>query len=183
MTSNIIIFDTETTGLLLPCGAPLDKQPKIIEFAGIKLNQQLEEVGRLEFFCHPGHPLPPEIVKITGITDAMLRNEKPFCFCYVWLEPFFADCSHVIAHNVMYDWIMLENEMKRLEKQDFTWPKHKICTVEKTIHLTGKRLSLDKAYKYFFKRERSPGSHRAMKDVEDLTVLTKELIKQGLVEI
>ena len=34
----IIMFDTETTGLLLPEGAPLENQPQIIEFAAIAMD-------------------------------------------------------------------------------------------------------------------------------------------------
>ena len=69
----MIVFDTETTGLPAADAAPLAKQPHIIEFAAIKLDEDtLEEVSRLEFLSKPPIDLPPIITKITGITDADL---------------------------------------------------------------------------------------------------------------
>ena len=42
----MIVFDTETTGLPLPETAPLESQPRIIEFAGIKLDHDIKEIDR-----------------------------------------------------------------------------------------------------------------------------------------
>ena len=66
----MIVFDLETTGLPKAEGSDLDIQPKIIEFGGIKLDEDLNELGRLEFFCNPGHPLD-KILKFE-----LERNDK-----------------------------------------------------------------------------------------------------------
>ena len=62
-----IIFDTETTGLLLPSSAPLEKQPRIIELGALKVdaNGVLDELNQL---LDPEQTITAEITKITGIT-------------------------------------------------------------------------------------------------------------------
>ena len=78
----MIIFDLETTGLPKAEGSDLDLQPRIIEFGAIKYNDaligkgEMREDARLEFFCNPGHLLDPKIIKITGITDDMLKTRN-----------------------------------------------------------------------------------------------------------
>ena len=75
----MIVFDLETTGLPKAEGSDLDIQPKIIEFGAIKIDDdEFKEVDRFEFLCNPGHELDPKITKITGITDEMLKDPKPF---------------------------------------------------------------------------------------------------------
>ena len=37
----IVLFDTETTGLLQPENSALNMQPKIIEFYGVRLNEEM----------------------------------------------------------------------------------------------------------------------------------------------
>ena len=99
----MIVFDLETTGLPKAEGSDLDMQPRIIEFGAIKLDKDLEEVDRLEFFCNPGHELDPQIIKITGITDEMLKDEKPFVANYLSLCEFFLGEKTIVAQNLPFD--------------------------------------------------------------------------------
>ena len=85
----MIVFDVETTGLPKAEGSDLDMQPQIIEFGAIKLDDDLKEIDRIEFFCNPNQPLPAVIKKITGITDDQLKDEKPFVAYYQQLCEFF----------------------------------------------------------------------------------------------
>ena len=50
----MIVFDLETTGLPKAEGSDLDIQPRIIEFGAIKVDDDFNEVGRLQFLCSPG---------------------------------------------------------------------------------------------------------------------------------
>lgn len=173
---NFIVFDTETTGLMLPEGAPLDQMPKIIEFAAIKLNDELVELDRIEFKCHPGGPLPPEIVKATGITDADLAGSMPFPVNIPALQHFFLGAHGLIAHNVMFDVGILAGELQRLELvTKFPWPPIHICTVEASQHLKNKRLKLGELYSIYTGKE-IQNWHRAMGDVESLV----EILRSGL---
>ena len=74
----MIVFDLETTGLPKAEGADLDIQPRITEFGAIKLDENLKEVGILDFLVNPGIPLDPVITKITGLTDNDLKDKPPF---------------------------------------------------------------------------------------------------------
>ena len=46
----MIVFDLETTGLPKAEGSDLDIQPRIIEFGAIKVDDDFNEVGRLQVF-------------------------------------------------------------------------------------------------------------------------------------
>ena len=79
----MIVFDLETTGLPKAEGSDLDMQPRIIEFGAIKVDDNLEEVDRLEFFCNPGHELDPQIrAPVHGSVEgcagrsALVRQER-----------------------------------------------------------------------------------------------------------
>ena len=107
----MIVFDLETTGLPKAEGSDLNIQPKIIEFGAIKVDDDFKEVGRLEFMCNPGHDLDPKITKITGITDEMLKTEKPFIAHFKDLCDFFLGESHLSAHNLTFDRQILKFEL------------------------------------------------------------------------
>ena len=127
----LIVFDLETTGLPKAEGSDLDMQPKIIEFGAIKLTEELIEVDRLEFFCNPKHMLDPKITKITGITDDMLKDQKPFIAHLEKLNEFFLGTKRMFAHNLGFDRKILKFELERLDKvTSFPWPYEHTCTVE-----------------------------------------------------
>ena len=176
----IIMFDTETTGLLLPEGAPLENQPQIIEFAAIAMDQHFKEIDRLEFMCNPEKPLPPIITKITGITDNDLMTKLPFKHFADDVLKFWQGVDYVIAHNVNYDMGMLNNELKRLGlEESLPKPKQCICTVQETYHIHNRRLKLSQAYKHFTGKEPEI-AHRAMGDVETLKELVIQLIQKDI---
>lgn len=66
---NIIVLDTETTGF-----SP--RQEEIIELAMLRISRsgETEEYDRF-IRLSPGRRIPPKIVELTGITDAMLEAE------------------------------------------------------------------------------------------------------------
>jgi DNA polymerase III epsilon subunit-like protein len=75
----VIVFDTETTGLIQHPSTPLAQQPEIIEFCGVKLNDDtLAPVGEpLLFLCKPRTPaLDPKITQITGLTLDDLKDAQ-----------------------------------------------------------------------------------------------------------
>ena len=73
----ILAFDTETTGLPVAGINDLTKQPKIIEFAAIKIcDKTLEEVDRIEFLVHPNQPISAKITEITGLKDSDFIKES-----------------------------------------------------------------------------------------------------------
>ena len=162
----MIVFDLETTGLPKAEGSDLDMQPRIIEFGAIKVDDNLEEVDRLEFFCNPGHELDPQIIKITNITDDMLKDKKPFIAHYKDLCEFFIGQREIVAHNLPFDRKVLRFELERVDKlTKFPWPIEHICTVEVGQQVWGKMRKLGDIYEelFGFKIE---NAHRSINDVK-----------------
>lgn len=175
----MIVFDTETTGLTKAASMPIDQQPKIIEFAAIKLDDEtLEEVDRIEFFCNPREKLDDFVVNFTGITDEILKDQPTFQENYSNLCDFFLGEKVMVAHNCQFDRSMLEFELRRLNKvKNFPWPPVHICTVEKSMPIRKYRLKLFQLYKIATNSEIEE-AHRAMADVESLVACVKYLRKE-----
>lgn len=179
MTKTYIFFDTETTGLPKPDAAPLRDQPQIIEFAGIKTDSEFNEIGRMEFLCHPGCSLPEEIIKITGITDADLEGKLPFAAHFNDLTDFFLGARAMVAHNLAFDKSLLKFELTRLGKElAFPWPPDQICTVEASYTIRNRRLRLHELHTMAC-GEPHKDAHRAMADVEALVRVAKWLRQEG----
>ena len=175
----LIVFDLETTGLPKAEGSDLDMQPKIIEFGAIKLTEELIEVDRLEFFCNPKHMLDPKITKITGITDDVLKDEKPFIAHLDRLNEFFLGTKRMFAHNLGFDRKILKFELERLDKvTSFPWPYEHTCTVEVGQRVWGKMRKLGDIYEELFE-EKIEGSHRSMNDVEATLRIIDWYAKEG----
>ncbi len=175
----LIVFDLETTGLPKAEGSDLDMQPKIIEFGAIKLTEELIEVDRLEFFCNPKHLLDPKITKITGITDDMLKDEKPFIAHLDRLNEFFLGTKRMFAHNLGFDRKILKFELERLDKvTSFPWPYEHTCTVEVGQRVWGKMRKLGDIYEELFE-EKIAGAHRSINDVEATLRIIEWYAKEG----
>ena len=171
MTSydDIIVFDTETTGLVQSEATPLEKQPKIWEFAGIRLDKNYNEVRRLEFVCDPGCDLEPIITKVTGAVTSDVKGKGEFSLYLSQLQDFFLGVREIVAHNLMFDIDMLRFELMRLDcLEQFPWPPVRTCTIESTYYINNYRLNLTKLHQYCF-NESFKDAHRAMPDVEALT--------------
>jgi DNA polymerase-3 subunit alpha (Gram-positive type) len=177
----MIVFDTETTGLPKSNSMPIDQQPKIIEFAAIKLDDDtLEEVDRIEFFCNPREKLTEFIIDFTGITDDMLKDEPVFQENYLRLCEFFLGEKEMVAHNCQFDRSLLTFELRRLNKVDrFPWPYIHTCTVEKSLPIKKHKMKLLQLYKHATGSDIEE-AHRAMADVESLVACVKYLRKEGM---
>jgi DNA polymerase-3 subunit alpha len=174
-----LAFDTETTGLLKSKMAKLEDQPSIIEFFGVVIDENGEEVEELEFLCYPGFEISEEIIRITGITPDMLKDEKPFSEYEEKLRVLIGSCDEVVAHNFPFDFGMIDNELKRCKTDEsLTWPT-KLCTIEKSMILKGHRLNLTKLHTELF-GEGFPEAHRARNDVMALKRCFIEMRKREM---
>ena len=164
-----IIFDTETTGLLLPSSAPVEKQPKIIELGAIAVSES-GVLGELSQLLSPGQ----EITKITGITNEDLVGKPTFAEYLPQLKEFFAGSDMLICHNAPFDTGMLKNDLIRAACEDFPWPNTIICTAQEYTPVLGHRPKLLTLY------ERIIGvplaqTHRALDDARAVhEVLVKD---------
>jgi len=176
---NIVIFDTETTGLTKAAPARIELQPYMTEIYCLKINEKFEKVGELESMVKPPIPISKEITKITGITDYDVAHAPIFFSIYDRLYDFFSDVDIVVGHNVSFDIDVMHYELFRhdLDKK-FCYPKRHICTVEESYHIKNKRLKLIQLHEELF-GEGFDGGHRARNDVVATASCFVELVKRG----
>lgn len=176
----IIIFDTETTGFLVPENSDLSMQPKIIEFYGVKLNEEFEILGELNELIHPGEPISEFITGITGITNAMVEGKPYFIDVAEDIVNFFYGADLSVAHNHGFDAGMLDVEYKRLDREMLP-AKNQLCTVEATMGMTGHRLSLTRLHWMLMQQEFK--AHRAKDDVFALVRCFHNLTESGVIKL
>jgi len=177
----MIIFDTETTGLPGPSSLPLNKQPKIIEYCFIKIdNKSLKEIGRISGLLDPQQPLEEVITKITGLTNADLKGQPTFGDVYEDIQSFFQGESAWAAHNLAFDRSLMNFELKRIEKEgQFNWPYQEICTVQASYHIKGRRMKMSELYSHLTGGGTFKDAHRAEADTEALAHCVREMIEKG----
>ncbi|MBP3657602.1 MAG: PolC-type DNA polymerase III [Clostridia bacterium] len=101
----IVVVDFETTGLN-------PRKNRIMEIGAVRIRngQVVEEYSK---FVNPMEPIPEEVVKLTGITDAMVADagtaetEIPALLAFIGGAAF-------AAHNAKFDYSFLTEECKRL---------------------------------------------------------------------
>ncbi len=138
MLEDIIAIDLETTGL----DAASDG---IIEFGAVRIRDG-EAVARFSKLCNPGVRIPPEVERLTGITNAEIARSAP---ADEVLDEFmaFLDDLPLVAHNSGFDMRFLKektgggfaNEMyDTLELARILMPalpRHNLTTVVKHLEL------------------------------------------------
>ena len=168
MTS-ILVFDTETTGLLAPRAARITRQPLIIEFYG-----QIIDGSDCHYLFDPGAKLSPIITKITGIRDSDLKGKPNFRAHANEIVALIEDADIVVAHNLSFDKGIIETSLRREKLDAPVWPRG-ICTVEATEHLYGRRMKLAELYTELFNDTFK--AHRATEDVKALVRIFVKLVE------
>jgi DNA polymerase III epsilon subunit-like protein len=172
---NIIILDTETTGLPQPSGVPLEVQPKIIEIGALYVDSTSNEITRtINQLLDPGdiydpktketsRVLPSIITEITGITIEKLTGQPSFNDFLPVLSTFFIGADVLIMHNAPFDVKMINLEMKRIRAIGFPYPPSIICTVQEYKTMMGKWPKLTELYEKVLGKSLVQ-SHRALDD-------------------
>lgn len=178
---SIILFDTETTGLLKPDANTLKEQPEITELYAIKTSDFVD-YEELHILLKPKARISNEITRITGITNEMVADRNPFVAHFEEIAAFFLGCDEMVAHNLAFDRSMMANEMLRIDKVlNFPWPPKHTCTVEKSMHIEQRRLNLTKLHEYATGKSSIPDAHRAFGDVKAMLACYLWLKEDGYV--
>lgn len=179
----ILLFDTETTGLLNPSANDVSKQPYIIEICAMKFTDDMELVETYESFIKPPIPISNEITKITKITNEMVKDAPTFSRAYSDIAKSFLGAHTLVAHNLGFDRSMLANELVRIDRLiQFPWPMKHVCTVQSSMSYEGRRINLTKLHKLATGKETIEGAHRAKTDVLALVEGYKFLVKEGKIK-
>jgi DNA polymerase III subunit epsilon len=180
---NIIVFDTETTGLLAPSAAGQEHQPYLVEFFGIKLNKNFTILETLTFRCLPPIMIPEEAIKIHGITNEAVANCERFSAHYLKLARFFLGTEIAVGHNLMYDTMIIYWELYRMGKiMNFPWPIRPICTAEISSQQKGYRQNLTDLHTELF-GVGFEGSHSASVDCETTAKCFIEMVERGMITL
>jgi DNA polymerase III epsilon subunit-like protein len=176
------ILDTETTGLTKHPEASIDDQPRIIEFAAI-ITDGKSVLEEFEFKCNPGVPLEAVITKITGLTDADLKDQPPFRHYANDLRQHFSRTRGRVAHNLSFDRDMLFYDCTRagLTLADIGYYTDdpggsctvEICTVEQSFFEYGRAMKLQELIEII--KGEYVQKHRALDDVLQLFDVAKFL--------
>jgi DNA polymerase-3 subunit epsilon len=112
-----VIIDIETTG-----GSP--KNSKITEIAMYK-HDGVEIIDQYETLIDPEMQIPEFIVRLTGISDKMVKDAPKFHEVAKKIVEFTEGCVFV-AHNVSFDYGVIRQEFRKL---GFDYRRPHLCTV------------------------------------------------------
>ena len=100
LEEDVVVLDTETTGLSF-------KDCSLIEISAARLSGR-EVTERFETFVRPDAPIPPEIERLTGISNAdVVGAPDPVSAVRALAE--FVGGSPVLAHNATFDRTFVES--------------------------------------------------------------------------
>ena len=143
-------MDTETSGLVGPILRKLALQPRIIEFSAVQFSVDPagggEETGVLDFLCNPGVAIAPLITKITGLSGADVQGQPGFHHYADQVRAFMADADTLTGHNLSFDDAMLGLEFQRLGQDWSTARQRRVCSVEASEWLYGRRATLSELH-------------------------------------
>jgi DNA polymerase-3 subunit epsilon len=164
----LVFFDLETTGLDV-------EKDRVIEFAAIKVFPDKRK-ERFESFVNPERPVPAEITKLTGITDAMVAEAPVFRDLTSPIQNLIKDAD-LAGYNISnFDVPMLEAEFKR-SGQSLPGPFDRAIVDPLEILKKQEVRTLSWAYAFYLGQERKEG-HRSMEDTEATMEVLRAQIKQ-----
>jgi DNA polymerase-3 subunit alpha (Gram-positive type) len=172
---DFVVFDIETTGL-----SPLTCT--ITEIGAVRWRAG-EVVDRFSTFVDPEMPIPENIVKLTGITDEMVKGAPK---APVAVADFlkFSEGAVLVAHNANFDTSFIKQVC---DKNGLVFANSYLDTVALSRHLNPelKRHRLDNLQEHYGLE--SFNHHRACDDAEMLskifTCMTDTLKKEGVATI
>ncbi|QDK45746.1 DNA polymerase III subunit epsilon [Bdellovibrio sp. ZAP7] len=155
-----MVLDVETTGLNQTDDVVIEIGMRQFDF-----NKNTGEILRLgksySAFQDPGRPLSPEIIALTGITDADLEGQK---IDWAHVDQLISETCLVIAHNAKFDRPFIDRKSKTSTERIWGCSFKQVDWNSKGF--TSPKLELLNIYHGFF-----TDSHRALNDVDALLYL------------
>ena len=166
LTDSYVVFDLETTGLN-------SSKCKIIEIGAVKFENGII-TDRFSEFVNPFEPLSFEIIKLTRITDEMVKNAASVEEILPKFREFCGD-SVLVAHNADFDTGVIKAWCKKLS---IDWEFTYLDTVALSQYLLPelKRYKLNIVAKHL--KIPFEGHHRAVNDAECTAHIFEKLCKK-----
>lgn len=102
-----IVFDTETTGI------DPDRGDRIVEIGMVELMDLVPTGQTFHAYINPERDVPPEVVRVHGLTNEFLAVYPPFADICEAMVAFIGD-DPLVAHNAEFDRKFLNAELHRL---------------------------------------------------------------------
>lgn len=143
---NVLVVDLETTGLPINRDAPasdIDNWPRIVSISLLLYTKNGNLVEEYYTLIKQVLPIPPEAINIHKITTEE-ANENGIYFTELALKlQYFSTRSSVFcAHNIDFDYKVLQAELKRHKFKNYFTRHKKICTMVKGRKVTGRNNKL-----------------------------------------
>jgi DNA polymerase-3 subunit epsilon len=139
----LVFFDVETTGLDIA-------NDRIVEISILKVLPDGQEEQKT-FRVNPTIPIPEQVTKIHGITDADVANSPVFSDIARTLANFIEGCDIAGYNSIKFDIPMLAEEFLRASVF-FDFHKRKLIDVQTIFHKMEQR-TLSAAYKFYCSKE------------------------------
>ena len=163
-SSTFVVFDIETTGLFA-------KHDKIIEIGAVKVKDG-EITDRFSTFVNPEIPVPYEIIRLTSITDDMVKGAPIIDEVLPKFAEFCGDAV-LVAHNASFDTGFINEYVKRLGL-DFTYTHLDTMGVSRALFTDMKKHTLDALCKKLSLVNNH--HHRAVDDAEVTALIFLRMI-------
>jgi DNA polymerase-3 subunit epsilon len=147
-----VVVDIETTGAW-------SSGDRITEIGAVKIRNH-QVVGECHSLLNPQRMIPASIVRLTGITNEMVRDAPLFAEIAESFMEFMGDAIFV-AHNVNFDYGFISYEYERLERR-FRFPKLCTCAGMRRQYPGHKSYSLGNLCEFY--EIDLKNHHRAMSD-------------------
>jgi hypothetical protein len=200
--NNIIVIDTETTGLFSRNANPehynMFDNARMVEIAWEVYNNTGELINRESYLIIPyGFTIPESSINIHGITNEMAHtNGVNIQFVFERLEILLKDIHTIVAHNFSFDNAIILAELYRLNDvsdglnkfnnliYDWQSKNHK-CTMMMSMYIIDKNHAkwhkLNALYKICFNCEPDGTLHRAAADVAICAKIYFYLLRRSII--
>lgn len=173
--SNILFFDTETTGL------SAEKGDRVIEYAAMQVTEDTARTEDIFVKLPKGVTISDYIMDLTGITNKLLKAKGvPEIECARTFSEMIAGKTLVVAYNAPFDLSFMEDMLKRYQDEHGEWVhsfKNCDCLDPLTIFRDRRegRHRLSDAITAYDLDGMVKNTHRAIDDVKALYEVTKAL--------
>lgn len=129
--SEMIVFDTETTGV--------KTDDRITELAAKKYlidakTGTFKQSDEIQLYINPERPLDPEVVELTGLTDEFLADKPTETEAFIDVYNFFGDNPQILnGYNTGFDIRFLTEMYKRQGKELKYGCKLDVCMMAKEL--------------------------------------------------
>lgn len=178
--TNILFFDTETTGLIPKENFQFEKvlnYPKLVQLSALLYSEEGELLKTLDYIIKPNnfeinncaiHGITTDIANRDGQeVELVLQEFKRIC----------SEANLLVCHNYAFDSAIVKSELLRNNNFDFLSEMPSFCTMTECSSLT-KSISLKNLHNGLFNTDFSD-HHNSLVDTQITAKCFFELIKQG----